>query len=407
MREWIQRRFLNMSVGIARSLGVAALTATVWLTGVDAGAAAAQEGEERARVEQERAERQQERAERARDRAMERARVLRVRALGAGGWLGVGIDDVDEESVQRLRLPAERGARVEEVVEESPAARAGLREDDVVVRWNDQPVESVAQLRRLVRETPPGRSVQLGVVRDGAEREVTVEVGERDLTAPAALFEAPLPPAVGEGTPRPGAWLRVFGGPRARLGVQLQPLGTQLAEYFGLQDRTGALVASVREGTPAARAGLRAGDVLLSVGDRTVEAPADVLRALAGREAGPMEMTILRDRQERTLTVELEEADEEANGEEGAFRHFAPDGFRTPPVRIESFRSEPVQIDLGTLELPAFGLEPIELPSFDIPAIEFPGLEIPGLEIPELDFEMSDGPTVEATAPRPAAAPAV
>lgn len=394
-----------MNVGIVRSLGAAVLLATVWLAGVDAGAAAAQERDERAqereRIEQERAERQEQRAERARDRAVQRARMLRVQAFGEGGWLGVGIEDVDEEAVQRLRLPAERGARIAEVVEESPAAEAGLREDDVVVRWNDQPVETVAQLRRLVRETPPGRSVRLGVVRDGAERQLTAEIGERELTAPAAFFEAPLPPEVAEGAPSPRSWVRVFGGPRARLGVQLQPLGPQLAEYFGLQDRNGALVASVREGTPASRAGLRAGDVLLEVDGRTVEAPADVLRALAGREAGPMELTVLRDRQERTLTVELEEAN---GGEEGAFRYFAPDGFRTPPVRIESFRSEPVQVELGTLELPAFGLEPIELPSFELPAIEIPGFDIPSIEMPELDIRMwegptRDGPTVEVSRP--------
>lgn len=396
-----------MSAGIARSLAAAVLLGTVWLAGVDVGVAAAQERdertEERERVERERMERQQERAERARDRAMQRARVLRVQAFGGGGWLGVGIEDVNDEAVERLGLPAERGARITEVVEESPAGEAGLRADDVVVRWNDQPVESVAQLRRLVRETPPGRSVRLGVVRDGAEREVTAEIGERELTAPAAMFEAPLPPEVRVGAPgRP--WFRMFGGSRARLGVQLQPLGTQLAEYFGLEGRPGVLVASVREGTPAERAGLRAGDVLLSVGDRSVETPADVLGALAAREAGPMEVTILRDRQERTLTVELEETDGEG-GKEGAFRLFAPDGFRTPPVRIESFRSEPVQIELGTLELPAFGLEPIELPSFEIPAIEIPAMEIPSIEMEELDLPRFDLPAVEVVEVVQVAAP--
>src|SRR5262249_11288173 len=94
----------------------------------------------------------------------------------------------------------------------------------------------------------------------------------------------------------------------ARLGVQLQSMTPQLAEYFGLSKRTGALVVFVFADSPAAKAGLKTGDVILSAGGETVESPMDLRRVLATKSEGPIELRILRDRREQTLTVQLQKA---------------------------------------------------------------------------------------------------
>lgn len=232
----------------------------------------------------------------------------------AGSYLGVWIAEVDGAAVERLRLDAERGARVSKVSEDGPAAKAGLREDDVVVGWNGAPVESAAQLRRLVSETPAGREVTLTVVRDGRRMEVPVEVGERAGSGGTWTMRAPAPEVV-EGLRQriraPELRGRVFslmsGG---RLGVGVQTLGDQLGSYFGLGDRKGVLVTSVRDDSPAADAGLKAGDVILAFGDEEIDGPGALVAAVQAAEKGDVTVRLLRDRKERTLKVELPEAAE-------------------------------------------------------------------------------------------------
>ncbi|MFW6192480.1 MAG: S1C family serine protease, partial [Gemmatimonadota bacterium] len=312
-------------------------------------------------------------------------------AQEAGGYLGVTIEEVGDEEVERLELSEERGALVRGVVDGSPAAEAGLAEDDVVLAWNDESVESAAELARLVRETPPGRSVSVEVHRDGDRRRLTVEVGER----PDRIGRAPMAFGMGEadraelrerledvreGSEEARERLReemrdrrdemrrhterarearerarvhvrelrdslgdleissgdattfVFGGP-ARLGVRLQSLGDQLADYFGVGERKGALVTSVREDSPAEAAGLRAGDVIVGLGDDEVDDPGDVLRAVRRAEPGSTSVSIVRDGEESSVTVELPEAEDSEfgfwrDGDEGGSFRFGPgEGF--------------------------------------------------------------------------------
>lgn len=320
-----------------------------------------------------------------------------ARAQQAGGYLGVTISEVGDEEVERLDLPEERGALVGGVVDASPAAEAGLAENDVVLAWNGESVESAAELARLVRETPPGRSVSVVVHRDGDRRQLTVEVGERSgrvgraLTAfgmsdadraemrerleevrvrseearervreemqerrqemrrgterareareRARVHVRELRDSLGDLDLAPGdASYFVFGGP-ARMGVRLQSLGDQLATYFGVGERKGALVTSVREDSPAEAAGLQAGDVIVGLGDDEVDGPSDVLRAVRGAEPGPTSVSIVRDGEESSVTVELPES---GDGEFGFWREGGEGGeFRieAPPIPGE-FRIE-------------------------------------------------------------------
>jgi membrane-associated protease RseP (regulator of RpoE activity) len=242
--------------------------------------------------------------------------------FGGGSYLGVYISEVDAEDVTQLGLKREYGARIEDVSEDSPAQKAGLQADDVIVGWNGSQVESAAQLRRLVTETPAGREVKLEVIRDKKKRDVTVAIGERESMVRSFSFRGPAPGQVeelkerlrsgGEGvqwhSPAVGNVFAFMGG--GRMGVGIQSVGDQLGEYFGLDGRNGVLVTSVEEDSPAAEAGLEAGDIILSVGGKPIDGAGDVARAIREAEQGPIAVGILRDRKERNVTVELPEAPE-------------------------------------------------------------------------------------------------
>lgn len=259
-----------------------------------------------------------------------------ARVQASGGYLGVGIENVDAEAADELGLPSPRGVRVESVSEESPASEAGIRRGDVIVEFDGEQVRSTRQLARLVRETPPGRDVELRILRDGDRRTVTVRVGERRGGWPGLDEERmeEIHRQIEKARERYGDAMKrfehrfdddvfefemdgdgmVFVGGRGRLGVRLHSLTDQLADYFGVE--SGALVASVRDESPAAAAGIRAGDVLVRIGDAEVEDPGDAVGAVRRADAGPVTVTVVRDGDERSFSVELPEAGRDVETEQ-------------------------------------------------------------------------------------------
>lgn len=264
----------------------------------------------------------------------ERRERVSIAFASGGSWLGVEISEVDEERAAEVGMPRPYGVYIRSVVDDGPASEGGIEDGDVILRWNGERVEGIAQLRRLLAETPPGRVADVTVRRDGAERDVSVELGDRGeqfgLAAGrgALTFVAPqveLSPErlraarertvdaqrraverVREAQERVRGTLReVWISGRARLGASTQSLGDQLAEYFGVEG--GVLVTAVAEDSPAAAGGLRAGDVIVGVGDEDVADPGDLRGALSDLDAGEVSVRIVRDGAERTLTVELEE----------------------------------------------------------------------------------------------------
>ena len=301
-------------------------------------------------------------------------------AFGGGSYLGVYLSDVDADDVRELELEAERGALIESVADESPAAEAGLQENDVIVTWNGSAIESVAQLTRLVRETPAGRTVKLGIMRDGRQRDIEVTVENRSAQAYAY--------GIGPQMERAReAYARAFGQVeglrdrlgaehiysafigRPRLGVSLQSLTPQLGDFFGVDEGEGALVSSVSEDSPAAKAGLRAGDVIVSIAGQAVDGPGGVMQALAEQGAGEIEIIVVRDKKRRTLKATLEKA------EEPEWRGSAPRIYVSPG-------SEAVHLDLPhTIVLPA--APEVVIPDVVAPVI--PDVEIRTLQVESLD----------------------
>ncbi len=237
--------------------------------------------------------------------------------VGRGGHIGVSVRDVDNADSKDLKA----GVVIEDVTSGGPADKAGIKTGDTIAEFDGERVRSSVQFTRLVRETPDGRNVQAVLSRGGQRVTVTVtpdrwtfadDFGMRMLPFPPA---PPAPPAAvaPPRPPRPPAELLSpampfdFFGVRnsGRLGITTEDLDTQLAEYFGVKE--GVLVKSVAEGSVAAKAGLKAGDVITSLNGRHVYDTSDVTRALDRVEStGEFTVEVTRDRKTQTLKGKLE-----------------------------------------------------------------------------------------------------
>lgn len=238
-----------------------------------------------------------------------------------GSHLGAVLRDVESGDVSRLKLPDERGAVVKEVVPDSPAQKAGLEEGDVVVRYQGQDVFSVAQLVRMVRETPAGRKVTLEVNRDGATQRLSATLDARrggvadDLLDGLGHLDVPMPPMPPERpeAPQPPllrgkdrALLRDFfvdRGPR-KLGIQYQEISGQLAKYFRVEGDSAILVAEVEPEGPAGKAGMKAGDLIVKVNGKAVKDSGELLDELAKLSAD-QEATIGVQREGRPVDLKV------------------------------------------------------------------------------------------------------
>ncbi len=218
------------------------------------------------------------------------------------GYLGIQLRDITSSEVDNLDLPQEAGVFIVRVVEEGPAAEADLREGDVIIQFGPLPVFGVRQFQRLVSETPPGRQLELILVRDGKRTSSEITVDERPPSQSYRYLE------------RGGDMLRGLrdwfqteprsqSHDRPRLGIRGEELTDQLGETLGVPDGEGVLIMEVTPESPAHQAGLRAGDVMVSVNDHPVETVSQISRYL---ESGSVELGIIRDRTKQEMTVRLE-----------------------------------------------------------------------------------------------------
>jgi len=241
--------------------------------------------------------------------------------VDGGGFLGVYAENINRENMSRYHLNQVRGVGVTQVVKDSPAEKAGLRKDDVIVRIDGENVNSVRKLNRLVSEMAPDHSVRITVSRGGSEQEVTATITKRDnSTMVGDLFKGNPKVWKWEGTD-PKVWkfesplfnrkdwfdnngdLTFFLGNSRRIGVSTMELTKQLADYFGIADGKGVLVTSVVEGGPAAKAGVRAGDVITAIDGEAVDSPGDLARVINRKKEGDVSLTIIRNKTQQTIHV--------------------------------------------------------------------------------------------------------
>jgi serine protease Do len=227
------------------------------------------------------------------------------------GWLGVEIGEVTAEKAKDLKLTGERGVVVMDVEPDGPAAKAGLKENDVITQYDGQVVEGTVQFRRLVRETPTGRTVALVISRNGATQNVSVELGER-----SAFFEKRM-----KGKMRDFDNAFAFSMPNQdftlampavdsrmpSLGINAEDLSGQLGSYFGAPDGAGILIREVRTGTAADKAGLKAGDVIVKVDGKPVHTLADLRAELRGKsDQKTVALGLIRKSAEMSVRVGIE-----------------------------------------------------------------------------------------------------
>ena len=237
-----------------------------------------------------------------------------------GGFLGIYAENISRENMGRYNMSQVRGVGVTRVLKDSPAEKAGLRKDDVILRIEGENVTSVRKLNRLVSELAPDQNVRVTFSRGGAEQEVTATVGKRNTSSFAGDLLRGQPRVwKWEGT-QPKAWK--FEGPlfehgdlfdndsfafalgnSRRIGVSTMELTKQLADYFGITGGKGVLVTSVSDDGPAAKAGVRAGDVITAIEGEAVDSPGDISRAINRKKEGDVTLTIIRNKSQQTIRV--------------------------------------------------------------------------------------------------------
>ncbi|HZW91492.1 MAG TPA: PDZ domain-containing protein [Candidatus Eremiobacteraceae bacterium] len=232
---------------------------------------------------------------------------------GTSSYLGVDIADITSDRLGSLKLKEEKGVEVTMVDQDAPAGKAGIREHDVILSMNGTSVESKTQLQRMIHETPPGRLVTLGLSRDGQPMTIKVQLADRRSEFHHLAkgkdkdndfhFEMPqLPNMPDFDVPNIGV---VYVHSSTRSGLMVENLTPQLGEFFGAKNGDGVLVRSVEKGSRADKAGLRAGDVIVRVGDQTVHDTSDFSHALHSRNAGSVNVEVIRERKAQTLTISL------------------------------------------------------------------------------------------------------
>ena len=235
--------------------------------------------------------------------------------LASTSFIGVGVMDVSDETAREIGLLDPHGIEISSVAEDSPGDIAGLQAGDVVLTYRGERVNGYEHFARLVRETPPGRKVELGIVRKGQRRMIEVEIGRREAAEVVRGTINAVSQHLGSVTEhldsaRSGHSAFVFdlNIPRVRmnvrnrrLGIEMENLDGQLAEYFGV--RRGVLVRAVGKGSIADDAGVRAGDVIVSVASKEVRDADDVRDALASNQSEVVVLGIFRDRERAGVTL--------------------------------------------------------------------------------------------------------
>ncbi|HWF88389.1 MAG TPA: PDZ domain-containing protein [Pyrinomonadaceae bacterium] len=292
--------------------------------------------------------------------------------IDGGGFLGIYAENISRENMARYHVNQVRGVGVTQVIKDSPAEKAGLRKDDVILRLDGENVSSVRKLNRLVSEMAPDQSVKVSFSRGGAEQEVTATIGKRTnqsfandvlpggtrlwkwegMDPKTFKWEGPLMNRGDLFGKNGDLWIGLGNG--RRIGVSTMELTKQLADYFGIAGGKGVLVTSVTDDGPAAKAGVRAGDVITAIDGEAVDSPGDISRAINRKKEGDVTLTIIRNKSQQTI-------------------HVTPGESRLR----------------GTVDGAQIGRR-IVIPRIEIPDINIamPNIEVPAVSIPSININM-------------------
>lgn len=293
-----------------------------------------------------------------------------------GGYLGVYAENINRENMARYHMSQPRGVGITQVIQGSPAEKAGLKKDDVILRLDDENITSVRKLNRLVSEIAPDQSVRMTVSRNGAEQEVSATIGKRNNSFSAQdlfqnngktwklegfepkgwKFEGPNMKNFSFGEGNFGDFTVMLGNGR-RLGVSTMQLNKQLADYFGVAK--GVLVTAVSEDGPAAKAGVKAGDVITAIDGEEVDSPGDVSRVANNKKEGDVTLTIIRNKAQQQIRVTPRDG-----------------GFSTAPGRPQMGR----RIVIPRIEIPMPEID-VEMPQIRLSTMPAIDVKMPPMRI--------------------------
>jgi membrane-associated protease RseP (regulator of RpoE activity) len=291
-------------------------------------------------------------------------------AFDGGSYLGVQTQEVNKENFAKFGLSSVRGVAIEKVIENSPAASAGLLANDVIVRFEGEEVSSTRKLTRLISEVAPDHQARLTIVRNGSEQEITATLAKRPIPKfdngnftvttpmPMGKLEMPNMPSLPrvfsmpEGETQTFAWRT---GEGRQIGVGVYPLTRQLSENYGVE--SGLMINTIRENSPAAKAGLKAGDIIVEVEGKAVKGDFDLIRAINGKKEGDIQLTILRDRKRQTISVTPE-----VSKDGGFFFHMDDEDGLTPRPGVMQLASPGLQATPMVAPAPMTPLTPLARP---------------------------------------------
>ncbi|HWT67291.1 MAG TPA: PDZ domain-containing protein [Terracidiphilus sp.] len=235
------------------------------------------------------------------------------------GYMGVLVGDVDSDASARLKLRDAHGAVVTLIDHDAPAAQAGVRVNDVIVEINGQKIENAEQFSRVLRELPAGRDIVVVLSRDGAAQTVKFQLVDRkkmehevwtrldsngDGTASAPSMSIVSGNGSGGADIPSGGFHMPFFGSTLNVGAMVEPLTAQMADYLGI--KSGLMIKQVVHKSEADAAGLKAFDVVLKVGTEAISTSADWDRTLRAYQNKTVQVVVLRDRKQQTLTLQVD-----------------------------------------------------------------------------------------------------
>jgi serine protease Do len=224
----------------------------------------------------------------------QRAHSTNLQMAMSPGYLGVGVQDLSPERIKSLNLKVDAGVEVRTVIPDSPAATIGIRVGDIILEVNGQKVEGTEQFAASIAGKLPSTKVTLTIWRDGVKQNIAATLARQVMSQP---------PFVPIGPISPEDLQALFAGDAWKLGFEGESLTPQLATFFGAAQGEGVLVRTVLEKSPADKAGLKAGDVVIKVNGMPVSRSGEIVGIV--RLAKKATFTVIRNKKEITLNVEI------------------------------------------------------------------------------------------------------
>lgn len=229
-----------------------------------------------------------------------------IKKYSGGAWIGVKISDITNNLAEKYKLKNKNGVLIEKVEDDSPADKAGLKKGDIIIEYNGKDVISTKDLIEKVNKSKPDEIVKLVIIRNDDKKTISVKLEKR-----------PKDLAFDFNCCFPDNFKFILKSNKPKLGLQLIELNPELGEYFQSPTKKGMLVKKVEKDSPADKAGIKTGDVIIGIGMESVEDLHDITSALKEYKNGDkVELTIIRKGEKIKIPVEIDQSDYEIGNSE-------------------------------------------------------------------------------------------